>query len=122
MPAVIAKLGIRNLRVSFNTQSGDFTFDCEVMFPVGDQEADMTVSIVLTRGANKDYSKNLRGQLTIGALQFNLHFLEDATDEQTKPNDTFTATYSHTPDAAHQNIQQLISQLSPSAPPMFRAR
>ncbi len=107
VPASIADLTIRNLHMAFNTLRKDFTFICEASLPIDGREVQIAVSIELKRSAN-NYSKNFSGTLTIGALNFNLHFSGDNTSS------FFLATYSHAGDRQSLNVKELIEYASPS--------
>ncbi len=113
LPSVLEALVIENLHVSFNTKTKDFTFKGEAKFPVDDREVDITVAIDITH-QDSSFRYEFSGQLTIGALRFDLHFLETTTTsaEQAITSDVFVATYSHTGDDQKINIRDLIGYVS----------
>lgn len=78
LPSVIADLVIRNLAVTFNTTSKDFTFTCQTLFPVGDQEVDMTLAIACVHGEEGSYRNTLSGTITLADLIFDLTFGEES--------------------------------------------
>ena len=106
LPAGIADLVIENLAVSLDTQSKDFTFDCAGRFPVGDDEAGVTLSISLVHGGGGSYSQEFR--LTIGTLVFDLRFVTNTS------TDTFAATYSQTDEPQKLNVRDLVNEVAAS--------
>jgi hypothetical protein len=80
-PESLEKLDIKNLTVSFNTQSKDFSFSGEVDFPVDGKEPVMVLSIEIKRQQDGTYSKHFSGKITIEGMEFDVIFdsKEDAT-------------------------------------------
>jgi uncharacterized protein DUF6603 len=81
LPSALTDLVIDKLAVSFNTESKDFFFSCELLD--GTQPL-FTLTIALTsKPTNYDY----KFQIIIGKLQFDLHF------NQTVSSTAYVATY-----------------------------
>lgn len=106
LPSSITGLIIDNLDVMFDTQTRDFTFTCEAMFPIDNQEVDIVVAIAITKGADGKYSKNFGGQITIGGRQFKLIFSQDSAVT------SFVATYSHSGTPQSISIKELVANVS----------
>jgi hypothetical protein len=73
-PAAVSNLIFENLKVSFNTQTKDFTFNGEAKFPAANTEVDITLAVDLTHQADGAFNNKFAGHLTIGDLQFALMF------------------------------------------------
>jgi hypothetical protein len=106
LPAGIADLVIENLAVSLDTQSKDFTFTCDGKFPVGDEQASVTLSISLLHDGSGGYSQEFR--LIIDTLVFDLRFVQNTTA------DTFAATYSLTGEPQKLNVRELVGEIAAS--------
>ena len=107
VPAAIEELKLENLDVWFDTASGDFRFFCDTKFPVHDQEVDITVTIILDK-IDTGYKKSFGGEITIGGLVFDLHFLQAQTST------IFVATYYHTGAQQTLKIKDLVQEVSSS--------
>lgn len=105
LPAPIKDLSIKNLHISFNTKSKNFNFGCEIDFPVEGKEVAILLNIELTKQGSA-YQKDLTGQIRIGFLQFDLHFLQDNNST------LFAATYSHEGESQTISLKRLLSQFS----------
>lgn len=105
LPSAIAELIVVNLGMSFNTKTKNFTFTCEAKFPIDDKQLDITIAIDLMNEGTS-YTKTFGGQVIIGELKFNLHFIQNAT------SDFFVATYLHTGDRRSTNVKELIAEVS----------
>lgn len=76
IPKPIEELNIKNLSLSFNTQTKDFTFSLETQFPIDKKELDAVIKIELTHNDNK-YTRKFSGVVTVGDLQFDLIFQQE---------------------------------------------
>ena len=110
LPAALAELVVLNLHVAIDTAKKSFSFAAETRFPIeGGRTVDATITIDLTQ-VDGTYTGTFGGQVTVGALGFDLHFARSATV-------TFcVATYRHlavernaTPSI---NVRELIGNLS----------
>ncbi|GEM_PF-913217 len=114
LPEPLKKLSIKNLHLSFNTGTKNFSFGCEGDFPVEGKEVAIRLNIELTKQPDESYKKDFKGYITlgpfqdVGTLQFNLHFLQDNNAT------LFAATYSHQGGDSNINLGALIAQLSPN--------
>ena len=106
LPAPIADLTISNVAVALNTQSGDFTFDCEANFPIDDKDVRIVVTIAITKNAAGTYDRDLRGQITIGGMAFDLHFV------QNQASTAFAASYVSTGGPQTIQIGDLVGTVS----------
>ena len=94
LPSVISDLVIRNLAVTFNTASKDFTFTCEALFPVGDQEVDMTIDISCLHNEGGSHINTLTAKITIATLIFDLVFAEETfTDPAVNSYEAFIGAF-----------------------------
>jgi hypothetical protein len=107
LPAAIEGLSLEQLRIWFDTATGDFNFTCEARFPIDDQEVDITVTIRLDK-TDAGYRKTFGGHLTIAGLVFDLGFEQDAAST------VFVAVYSHTGAARRLLIRDLVAAVSTS--------
>lgn len=79
LPAVLSGTTVKNLKVSFNTKSYDFEFECEIDFTVDDQAVEMTLTISCTQNVGGTYTTTISGHIAIDSLQFDLTFSGDNT-------------------------------------------
>ena len=107
LPSAIEGLSLEQLRIWFDTATGDFNFTCEAKFPVGDKEVDITVTIRLDK-TDAGYRKTFGGHLTVAGLVFDLAFQQDAAST------VFVAVYSHTGAAQRLLIRDLVAAVSTS--------
>jgi hypothetical protein len=116
VPPAIESFTIEALKVSFNTQSKDFTFNCDGHLKIeGGREIKGMVAIDLKHREDGSLSTRFSGQITISDLQFALIF--DSTE---KDRSLLAATY-HDLQGQPQKIKNLIEAISPdlahSVPP-----
>jgi hypothetical protein len=81
IPKPLENLIVQNLKLSFNTQTKDFTFSLETKFPIDKKELDAVIKIELKHNDNK-YTRKISGVVTVGDLQFDLIF-QQAQDADT---------------------------------------
>jgi hypothetical protein len=116
VPPAIESFTIEALKVSFNTQSKDFTFNCDGHLKIEEsREIKGVVAIDVKHREDGSLATHFSGQMTIGDLQFALIF--DSTE---KDRPLLAATY-HDLQGQPQKIQNLIEAISPglahSVPP-----
>lgn len=107
LPSAIEGLSLDQLRVWFDTATGDFNFTCEARFPIDDKEVDITVTIRLDK-TGAGYRKTFGGHITVAGLVFDLAFAQDAAST------VFVAVYSHTGAAQRLLIRDLVAAVSTS--------
>src|SRR2546421_594228 len=107
LPDFVYDITLENLALSFNTATKDFSFTCEGKFPAGENEVDIVVNIKLTHAGGK-FTKELSGKLTVGTLEFDLHF---STDDAAT---FFAAAYKHTPEQSGLKLKELVNNVSSS--------
>lgn len=108
LPAAIEGLSLDNLRIWFDTSTGDFNFTCAASFPIDDQHVAITVTIRLDN-TGTSYAKTFGGHLTVGDLAFDLGFA------QNQASTVFVAVYSHTGAARALRIRDLVAAVSSTA-------
>jgi hypothetical protein len=108
VPPAIESFTIEALKVSFNTQSKDFTFNCDGHLKIeGGSEIRGTVAIDVKHRQDGSLSTHFSGQLTIGDLQFTLVF-----DSSEKDKQLLAATY-HDLQGQPKKIKNLVEAVSP---------
>lgn len=105
LPAPLAGLSVKNLSVSFNTKTQDFTFTCEADFPLGDDTVAIVVDIDISHQGVGVYTKTFGGRITVDSLEFDLLFSQNATDT------LFVAAY-HNADGDTLKVKDLIATVS----------
>lgn len=73
LPDFIASLEIRNLSVTFDTATKDFTFHCATLFQAAGTPLELTVDIIL-RNSEGGYTHLFGGSIVIKPLRFDLIF------------------------------------------------
>lgn len=80
LPAVLINLEIKQLQVSFNTNTKDFYFFCDTLFPIDKRDEtkalDAVIKIELTHNNDK-YTRKFSGIVKVGDLQFDLLFQQE---------------------------------------------
>lgn len=73
LPAFLTNLDIRNIGVTFNTLTKDFTFHCEINDTFDDMNVNMKVDVAITLQNDGSYRKTFGGQLFLdsGAKDIN---------------------------------------------------
>ncbi len=116
LPGPLKDLTIRNLRVSFNSKTKNFSFGCEGDFPVEGKDVAATVNVKFTKKEDGAYQKDFDGLIevgpfdSVGYLQFELHFIQN-TDSA-----LFAATYKAEGEVLSISLQQLIGHFTNNVP------
>ena len=78
LPPAIADLKLRDIVLSFNTKTKNFTFSCHASFPINESTpSDIQVDINILRQSDGTFSKHFSGELLIGSMRFQLTFSKD---------------------------------------------
>ena len=120
-PASIRDFTIKNLGVSFNTESKDFTFTCEGVLPLPDTamvlEAVIDIEIKHQHDNEQDstYTKRFSGYLDVNGLRFALVF-EDSVGTGDVVTKTFIAAFNDQ-DGRKIEIDEVLKKIFPPALP-----
>ncbi|GJM33965.1 MAG: hypothetical protein DHS20C18_29660 [Saprospiraceae bacterium] len=82
LPEPLKGLIVKNLSISFNTETKNFTFGCEGDFTIEGKEVVIKLKIILSKQQDGSYLKDFDGQIVIGPLEslgslyFDLHFIQ----------------------------------------------
>lgn len=105
-PSALEHFTIAALKVSFNTQSKNFTFTCDGDLTIAQTAIKGTVTLALTHRQDGSFATHFSGQITLGdGVQFALIF-------DTTGKDTQALAIYHDLHGQPQNIQELIKPVS----------
>lgn len=76
-PAALSEFSLKNLAVTLDTGTSDFTFACEGSFPIAGVSLDFSVDIELSKPKDT-WQGNFTGNLVIGAATFKVTFTQDS--------------------------------------------
>lgn len=111
LPEPLQTFSIKNIDVSFDTQTKNFTFGCEGDLLVEGKNVSLLLNIEVIK-ENISYKKDFNGKITVGPfetlgnLQFDLHFVEDVNST------LFAATYLHKGGSSNISLKALLAHFS----------
>lgn len=103
--STISDLIIRNIKISFNTKTKDFTFTCESELSIDGKQVDIAVAIDIQQQQDGSYNKYFSGHINISGLQFALIFDKDENSK------SFVAAY-HDPNDTPIEVRDLVGSIS----------
>lgn len=111
LPEPLQTFSIKNINVSFDTQTKHFIFGCEGDFLVEGKNVAILLNINVIK-QDISYKKDFGGQIsvgpfdTLGTLQFDLHFIQDSDST------LFAATYIHKGGSSNISLKALLAHFS----------